>query len=648
MKRKVYLAQINNSFGNNVFLPYSVGLLQAYAQSIEEIKDNYSFDGFCYLREDPNEVVKRWKDANVVGISVYIWNATISHALAKAIKEANPNCLVVMGGPHVPNRSEGYFQKYPYVDLLVHYEGEEAFAEILQERLKDGDFMDIPGLSVNVGHGAFKTYKRERPSNLDKFPSPYLTGVFEELYEDKEYEYLPTSEIDRGCPYSCTFCDWGSSVYTKLRRFSEDRLVKELEWFAEKKTDLLYNASSNFGIIDKDVELTRKMVELKKKTGFPRKFRAAYAKNSGERVYQISKLLNDAGMNKGVTLSFQSMDENTLEIVKRKNIGTKVFSDLMKRYRKEGIATYSEIIVGLPGETYDSFARGLNQLIESGQHSGINVYIAEMLPNSEMSESEYVKAHGIKFATVPVLQFHGSVDESDPHTELYDLVIETNTLSKYDWLRCLRLSWIVQCCHCLGATQSIAVFLHKYKGMSYREFYERLLDYADENPTTVIGEVSALVTDLFSGIPSGKSWGIHDSRFGNIMWPPEEGGFLKIIAEKSAFYSQLYGGFLMGLIDDFALRLNILNYQQHTLVSPLDSICGWHSLHLNYNIHEYLEGIYSGEEVELKSGVYDYSISPSRVLEKDDLESYAREIVWYGRKGGTMRNKVTPLQEVFA
>ena len=642
--KSVWLCQINNTFGSQVFIPYSVGLLQAFAQTKEEIRDAYKFQGFIYLREKIEDVVKKTKGVDVLGVSNYIWNSVYSRALAKAVKEANPNCLVVMGGPHVPNRSEKFFQEHPYVDLLVHNEGEHAFSEILLERLRKGDYRGIVGLSVNIRGQTLKTKEGNRVTDIDSLPSPYLSGVFDELMSES-YDFLSSQETHRGCPYQCTYCDWGSSTYTKVRRFGDERIVNELEWFSKYKTDLLYNCDANWGMFPRDIELTKRMVEIKRKTGYPNKFRAAYAKNSGDAVYTISKLLHEAGMNKGVTLSFQSMDDDVLHNVKRKNIGTKVFSNLMKRYRKEGIATYSEIIVGLPGETYDSFAEGIDELIREGQHQGLNCYICEALPNSELSDPEYVKKYGLKFATVPVLHFHGSAKENEEHIEQYDLVVETNTLSKYDWLRCLRFSWCVQALHCLGLTQIIAVFCHQRYGTGYRQFYESLLDYADEHPETVLGEVSSLVTDLFSGIPSGKGWGIVDERFGDVIWPPEEGGFLKIVAELPRFYGEIATYLYEEVMpkDSQWLLDDLMDYQEFSLVTPYQDNrrIEWLS---NWDLLPYLEAGYMGEKEELKAGQVRYRITPQRTYA--DLVEYAREAIWFGRKGGTNLHKVERVERV--
>ena len=72
--------------------------------------------------------------------------------------------------------------------------------------------------------------------------------------------------------------------------------------------ELVYNCDANYGLFPDDIDLTKSMIETKKKYGFPKKFRAAFAKNSNQRVFEIASLLNDNDMCKGITLSLQSTD----------------------------------------------------------------------------------------------------------------------------------------------------------------------------------------------------------------------------------------------------------------------------------------------------------------------------------------------------
>ena len=113
-----------------MFLPYSVGLIQAYCQTNPVINENFDFGELIYLRSDP-ETAQNMENPAVVGISCYIWNWEWSKELAWAVKQRHPECLVVMGGPQVPSRSQGFFREHQYVDLLVYHEGEIAFSNIL-------------------------------------------------------------------------------------------------------------------------------------------------------------------------------------------------------------------------------------------------------------------------------------------------------------------------------------------------------------------------------------------------------------------------------------------------------------------------------------------------------------------------------------
>lgn len=634
----VWMVQVNSLYGRSAFLPYSVGLLQAYAQTDPEVREGFEFRGFVFRREPPAEAVARMAapDApGVVALSLYIWNARYTAALGAAVRAAFPGCLVVVGGPHVPDRDPDFFRKNPWADVAVHGEGEETFREVLLARLRGGGLPDIPGASRNAGGEAVRGPARPRAADIDRFPSPYLSGTFDELVR-QDYDWLPSQETNRGCPYACAFCDWGSSVFTKVRRFSDDRLVAELDWFAAHKAEMLYNCDANWGIYERDVALTRYMAGLKRALGHPGKFRAAYAKNSGERVYQISKILNDAGMCKGVTLSFQSMDDATLEAVRRKNIGVEVFKGLMKRYRDEGIPTYSELIIGLPGETYDSFADGLCSLLDCGQHDGVNVYTCEVLPNSELNRPEYRERHGVRSVTTPQVFYHATPSD-DGLREEYEIVTATATLPPEDWHRCEVLACFVQALHCLGLTQHLAVGLKARLGLPYREFYERLVAFAAAAHGP-LGRAHRDAADFYTRMAGGGTPELVDPRFGAISWPPEEYLFLKCVAEFRDFYDQVF---------DFALTLSpadeylddLLEYQEACVKTParrrVDDL-----VILSHDLPAVLSQAAAGAApAAIEPGHYVYRLEPVRAY--DRLDDYARECVWYGRKGGRMLRAAT-------
>jgi radical SAM superfamily enzyme YgiQ (UPF0313 family) len=618
MKRNVYLAQPNHSYGSNCFLPYSAGLLQAYAQKHKDLRETYDFQPIIFRREDISQILARMQDKppDVLGLSCYIWNFEYNMALARAVKERFPLCLIVAGGPHIPIRSEDFAQ--PAVDVAVHYEGEKAFSGILLARLADP-----PGPAAATA---------SRIENLDDLPSPYLSGIFDGLIADNPaLEFHATQETHRGCPYQCIFCDWGSAVFTKLRKFEDNRIFLELGWMVEHKIELLYNADANYGIFPRDLGITKVMAGAKREHGYPKKFRAAFAKNSNDKIFEHARILHEAGMNKGVTLSFQSMDEKVLETVKRDNIKITDFKRLMGKYQAAGIATYSEVILGLPGETYDSFAQGLNTLLDCGQHDSLQIYTCEVLPNSEMNAPAYKKEHEIRSVRSPIPMFHGT-PAVDPCQEYYDLVVSTKTMPTEHWLHAQMLAWIVQAFHCLGLTQQIAIAMNRLHDLSYRRFYEAILDQVDRaDQGSVIATVIQAAARSFEDLLSGKDWGAYNPSFGNVTWPPEEASFLQIVSIRKQFYEELFP-IVKRLCPGAADILEDLFLYQAELVATPDGEP--RQVRLAHDWPEFFRGgTYKDVPCTLK-------IEPEG-LYQGNLENFAREVIWYGRKGGTFKNKVS-------
>ena len=63
-----------------------------------------------------------------------------------------------------------------------------------------------------------------------------------------EVRWNVTLETNRGCPYACTFCDWGSLTYNKVKKFCLNRVYDELEWVGKNGCDFISLADANFGM----------------------------------------------------------------------------------------------------------------------------------------------------------------------------------------------------------------------------------------------------------------------------------------------------------------------------------------------------------------------------------------------------------------
>ncbi len=304
---------------NAYYLPYSPAVNWAYAQQFDNIKNNYFLGDFIWRRDPIDETVDLLKDSNIVGFSTYIWNKSYNNVLARELKKANPDITIVFGGPEPKIENPNFFELYPYVDICVKQEGEISFKKIL-EATNIEDILKIPGLLVNVNNKTVDTGTSLRITELDEIPSPYLIGIFDDLMsKHPEIRWNATLETNRGCPYACTFCDWGSLTYNKVKKFDLDRVYKELEWIGKNKCDFVSITDANFGIFpERDSAIADKLIEVQKTYDNPKAYTISWAKNQKREIVDIvKKLIYEGGAKIGLNLSVQTMDENVLEIIKR-------------------------------------------------------------------------------------------------------------------------------------------------------------------------------------------------------------------------------------------------------------------------------------------------------------------------------------------
>ena len=390
---------------NAHYLPYSVGVLWSYVQTFPKIKDNFELDKLIWLRGNIDSTLDSIKNSDIAAFSAYVWNKNYNYALARRYKEQNPNGFIIFGGPEMPITKKDIFKKYPFIDVVVKGEGEVTFKNLLERLADDISFRDIPGLLINENLEAYDTGDPQRIMSLEDIPSPYLNGVFDKLLEDtKDVEWNATLETNRGCPYACTFCDWGSLTYNKVKKFDLQRVFDELEWIGKNKCGFVSITDANFGMfIDRDNAIADKLLEVQAKYGYPYTFSVAWAKNQKAEVFDIVfKLIKSPKFNQGLTVSVQSMDLDVLENIKRRNLDQHKISDIFELCDKNNVPVYTEVILGLPGETKKSWKEGFWKLFRAGNHIGITVLQAQMLENAEMNLTQK-ETYGIQ--SVPLYEW---------------------------------------------------------------------------------------------------------------------------------------------------------------------------------------------------------------------------------------------------
>jgi hypothetical protein len=342
----------------------------------------------------------------VVLCSDYLWSTESNLALSRALKKIAPGTVVVHGGPSVPKYEEAcetFMAAHPWVDIAVRGEGEVTTAEILRclaagdgelDRCRD-DLATIDGItfrSAGVGGALVRTADRKRVEDLDMLPSPYLAGIFSD--EEASGWLSAVIETNRGCPYGCTFCDWGSAILQKVRCFSLDRVRQELDWIAHHGIDILWGADANFGIYERDLEIAEHIASLRQRHGAPRQLVVNYAKNATDRLADIIRVLNAADVAANGIVSIQTRDETTLAHIHRSNIRSERYDDLVRIFRSEKLPASTDLMIGLPGATPASFREDLQFFFD--RRVPCKAYRTQVLPNAPMAHPDYLAEHAIE------------------------------------------------------------------------------------------------------------------------------------------------------------------------------------------------------------------------------------------------------------
>jgi len=622
--KNIYFVQAAISSNNfTVYLPYASGCLIAYAMQDAEIAENYNLSDIFFMRENIEDALQSLIDPYLVAFSCVIGNIEYSSIFAEKLKIKHPSCHIVFGGHGVSDNGD-FLHKHPFVDFSVHGEGEKAFSALLKSLLYDQGFDNIENLAYRMDKEIIKN-KTNNSFDISDYPSPYLTGIFDAVFcKYPDVEFHAIIETNRGCPYNCAFCEW---CYTKsIRYFPLERVKKEIEWMSEHRIEYCYCADANFGIAARDIEIAKYVVAIRKRNGYPAIFRPTYAKNSNETVYEAGRILNLNGADKGVTIAYQSLNERTLELIGRKELNIENYSKLELKYSLEGIPTYTELILGLPGETYESFCNGLCRLIEAGQHNSIAVYQCQIYDNALLGNPEYQEKYGIKTARVPFHRVHHIAD-IDGIQEYYNIVVGTSDMNTVDWIRANLFSTVLQSFHHLGLLRCFAIYLHYELGIGYYDFYNDLLSFILHADGTFLHKIFLDFRMRLNDTKTGD-WTYVDEKFGKSGWYFEEAAFLEFIYVWDIFWNEI-----MPFLERFDIPMDIfrelLKYQQF-IVRRLLVVCD--TADFSYNFFDYFDRIYCGNYSPLEKMRYRIKIKTE--ITTSAWEEYAFKIILSGKRRG--------------
>lgn len=465
LKKNLYLFQpqytVEYRSEKNYWIPYSIGCVWSYSAQFTDIQDNIDCKDIFFKRDNHAGVLATMESPDICAFSCYQWNKNYSLQLAKKIKQQWPNCIIVFGGPEV----ETTFLNNPYIDTIILGEGEQSFLELLRTVILNGKISDI--------------YKKQRLESLD-IPSPYTSGIFDKIIKNNpDIKWATTLETNRGCPFSCTFCDWGSLTYSKIKRFELTRVAEDLEWISNNPISYIFCADANFGIFkERDLEIAKMVQDIGKKNKNLESFNATFNKNNNEWSFEILKILK--GLNRGFTVSVQSMNQDTLKAIKRDNLGINDLKKIFNLCRQHRVNSYTELILGLPLETKETFINGLCELLELGQHNHIEIWFTDLLVNSDLATP--MSQFNYKIKTITTANYLTLNTEEDLYKEDIQLVCQTSTMTTLEMIDSFMYGWIIVNLHLQGYTQLTSRFYNRKYNIKFRTFYNMLIDLLKKDP----------------------------------------------------------------------------------------------------------------------------------------------------------------------
>jgi radical SAM superfamily enzyme YgiQ (UPF0313 family) len=637
-KRNVYLVDLGTGTDRNL-LPLGIGFLSSYCKKFPEIREEFNIE-LRFLRTGTKEMVDSFDDPVLVGISCYMWNFNASMALARLVKQRFPNCIIVGGAysmPNITSRIEPFVKAHPYIDVMVHGEGEIVLSSLLLNILAEKDFSTIDGITfrqLDSPGGYIQTRQRTEGIELDDIPSPFLNGEFDQfIKQDRDKITGMIWETSRDCPYSCTFCAWGKTDGKSIRKFNLDRLFEELEWVSRNKISYMASSDANFGIFyERDLQIANKISKLHKDTGYPKHLTWSWAKNSNEKVMRIADVFREAGVNARVLISMQSFDKNVGKVIKRRNMASDRFESVKKMYHRRNLPTMTEMILGLPVETFKGWRGGLEAVMSNGLTDRFQVYLCCIIDGSEMAEQDYIEKYSLETRKC-INAMERMIPDPLASPEEEEIVVSTSTMPLDDWKKAYILTYTAVALFNFPLIFFVINFLHQRFNRERIEFIEYLIhevfNSPNFSPRLSLG-LNHLKNQQESILLNGDKL-TKMPQLGGVASPPGEAAAIIFLEDADSFYGEIREIVLRYCEKNkFSLPAELLDelilYQRIRI--PTWPIPNNKTHHFEYNIPDYFHSLVSQDEpVSIKKLPMQLSVKIQENKSRDEVDFARNRII---------------------
>ena len=295
------------------------------------------------IHQHPLDVVEVLlaRQPSIVGFGVYIWNLSQTTEVIATLKRVRPDLTVLLGGPEVSFEVEQQ-EIVGLADYVITGEADFKFAEVCGQLLAGG-------------RPAHKIIAADLP-DVNKMVLPY------ELYTDEDIAHrIIYVEASRGCPFTCEFCL--SSLEIPVRQFPLPALLHALQHLIDRGVRHFKFVDRTFNV---NLNVSKAILQF-----FLERCRPGLFVHFEMIPDRLPEPLRDliARFPPGVLqfeVGIQTFNPEVSQRIKRRQDHNKLADNLRFLRSETGVHVHADLIVGLPGESLESFAAGFDRLIALG------------------------------------------------------------------------------------------------------------------------------------------------------------------------------------------------------------------------------------------------------------------------------------------
>ena len=441
-KQSIWISDLTHTAQGSSSWTFPLGASYVFSYAKQELGSEFDIKLFKF----PSSLDKALcaHSPKMICFSNYSWNFELSYKFALLAKQRDPSVITVFGGPNFPsdqNEKVEFFKKRPAIDFNIELEGELGFVDLVKSLIGynfNAATLKKQGKKIintcYIYEDQLITGPLQRIKDINTIPSPYLTGALDEFFN---FPLVPLIETTRGCPFTCTFCVDGHDSSNKISRYDPERVKEELYLIAKKvkNVDKIEITDLNFGMYKEDLITAKAIADIQRIYNYPTLIGASVGKNMPKRITEVTNMLNGLDM----FASLQSSDSIVLKAIKRSNISSKAYKEMIHSGNSlRTTKTTSAIILAMPEDTKKKHFESIRFCIDNNVNT-VRAYQAMLLVGTEMASKATRKKYDLKtkFRTIPgSLGNYDIMGKKYSVAELEEIIVGTNTLSEKDYLEC--------------------------------------------------------------------------------------------------------------------------------------------------------------------------------------------------------------------